>query len=82
VPTTSCGAQGFTCGSINNGCGSETCGTMSGACASGLTCLANHCCLPAGTQCADSSGGDCSQCCGTPYICYDNGAGYQIACCG
>jgi hypothetical protein len=41
TPTTSCAAQGKTCGSIDNGCGTVSCGS----CASGQTCSASQQCV-------------------------------------
>jgi len=39
TPTTSCAAQGATCGSINNGCATVSCGT----CPTGYSCNGNTC---------------------------------------
>jgi hypothetical protein len=52
TPTTSCAAQGKTCGQIWNGCANETCGSYNGGCASGQTCSNNVCVCSPTTSCA------------------------------
>lgn len=55
IPTTSCAAQGFECGSTFNGCSNVSCG----GCPSGETCQNNTCVdnFQAGTSC--TSDGQC-----------------------
>jgi hypothetical protein len=67
VPTT-CAAQGMSCGSIPDGCGSTLqCGT----CTDPRVCGAGTCCLPQGEQCAGAS--DDASCCGA-LLCNDGPA--------
>jgi hypothetical protein len=42
-PTTSCAAQGHTCGQVWNGCSYETCGGYGGGCPAGQTCNGATC---------------------------------------
>ncbi len=59
-PTTSCAAQGLTCGSIFNGCANVSCGN----CGNGETCQNNVCTLSlsVGTPCTSDANCTGSQC--------------------
>jgi hypothetical protein len=46
TPTTSCAAQGRSCGTIDDGCGTVPCGTLNGACPTGESCTDGVCALP------------------------------------
>jgi hypothetical protein len=68
TPTTSCAAQGRTCGSINNGCGIEVCGGACPVCGDGVcsggetaaTCPSDCGNILSGTVYADTAGNSCA----------------------
>jgi len=68
TPTTSCAAQGRTCGSINNGCGIEVCGGACPVCGDGVcsggesaaTCPSDCGNILSGTVYTDTAGNSCA----------------------